>query len=323
MNRIAVREDMPLCPQTPALATGSAVSTVILEVKDARLLDVVDPAAQLERLAAGFQFVEGPAWNPTRQDLVFSDIAADRLYRWHAADGLTVFRQPSHMANGNTYDRQGRLVTCEHAASRVTRTEPDGTVTVIASHYAGCELNSPNDVVVRSDGAIYFTDPNFGRRPTWLGVPRPQPQPCQAVYRVDPATLRLTRLADDFDQPNGLCFSLDERRLFVNDSPRGHIRVFEVEADGRLSGGQVWAEVRGDGPGVPDGMKLDAHGYLYCAGPGGLHVFTPEGAPLGCVRTPEQAANFTWGEADACSLFITASSALYRLRMRAPGRLLV
>jgi gluconolactonase len=296
------------------------MTRVVLDVEDARLLDLCDPAAELERLASGFLFVEGPAWHPVRQDLVFSDIAGDRLYRWRAADGVTVFRQPSRMANGNTYDRQGRLVTCEHAASRVTRTEPDGRLTVIAAHCDGRELNSPNDVVVRSDGAIYFTDPNFGRRPSRVGVPRPQPQPCQAVYRVDPTTLALTRVADDFDQPNGLCFSLDERRLFVNDSPRGHIRVFEVSAAGGLSGGQVWAEVIGAGQGVPDGMKVDVQGNVYCAGPGGLHVFSPEGAPLGRLRVPEQAANFAWGEADGCSLFITATTTLYRLRVRTPGR---
>lgn len=298
------------------------MTRVALDVEDARLLDLCDPAADLECLASGFQFVEGPAWHPVRQDLVFSDIAGDRLYRWRAADGVTVFRQPSRMANGNTYDALGRLLTCEHAASRVTRTEPDGTLTIIAARYAGRELNSPNDIVVRSDGAIYFTDPNFGRRPSRVGVPRPQQQPGQAVYRVDPDTLALTRLADDFDQPNGLCFSLDERRLFVNDSARGHIRVFEVDAAGDLRGGQIWAEVVGEGPGVPDGLKVDAQGNVYCAGPGGLHVFSPAGEALGRVRVPEQAANFTWGEADARSLFITATSTLYRLRVRAPGRLL-
>ncbi len=291
-----------------------------LEVRDARLLDLFDPAADLECLASGFQFVEGPVWHPVRQDLVFSDIAGDRLYRWHPVDGLGVWRQPSRMANGNTYDRQGRLITCEHAASRVTRTELDGTLTVLAAHYAGRELNSPNDVVVRSDGAVYFTDPNFGRRPTRVGVPRPQPQPSQGLYRADPVRLTLTRLVDDFDQPNGLCFSLDEQQLFVNDSPRGHIRVFAVQAEGGLGNGRVWAEVRGDGPGVPDGMKVDARGNLYCAGPGGLHVFSPDGQALGRVRVPEQAANFTWGDADGRSLFITATSALYRLRVRAPGR---
>lgn len=296
------------------------MSRVALDVFDTRLLDVFDPEAELEPVASGFEFIEGPVWHPVRQDLIFSDIAGNRLHRWRAADGVTVFRRPSQMANGNTYDQQGRLVTCEHATSRVTRTEPDGTLTLLATHYAGRELNSPNDVVVRSDGAIYFTDPNFGRRPTWVGVPRPQQQPCQAVYRIDPATLALTRLAADFGQPNGLCFSLDEARLFVNDSPRGHIRIFTLAADGSLQGGAVWAEVTGDGRGVPDGLKVDQRGNVYCAGPGGLHVFSPEGEALGRVRVPEQAANFAWGEADYCSLFIAASSTLYRLRVRAPGR---
>ncbi|MBL8058223.1 MAG: SMP-30/gluconolactonase/LRE family protein [Anaerolineales bacterium] len=318
-----------MTPEHPPLVAGQRPARlsptpparpVALDVEDARLLELVDPAAELEPLATGFQFIEGPVWHPLRQDLIFSDIAGDCLYRWRPADGVTVFRRPSRMANGNTYDAHGRLVTCEHAASRVTRTEPDGSLTVLAAHYNGRELNSPNDVVVRSDGAIYFTDPNFGRRPSRVGVPRPQQQPSQAVFRVDPASLALTRLADDFGQPNGLCFSLDERQLYVNDSPRGHIRVFEVEAGGGLSGGQVWAEVRGDGPGVPDGLKVDTRGNVYCAGPGGLHVFSPEGAPLGRVRVPEQAANFTWGEADGRSLFIAASSTLYRLRVRAPGR---
>jgi gluconolactonase len=224
------------------------------------------------------------------------------------------------MANGNTCDAPGRLLTCEHATSRVTRTEPNGRVRVIASHYGGRELNSPNDIIVRSDGCVYFTDPNFGRRPTRVGVPRPQQQPCQAVYCWDPATEALARVADDFDQPNGLCFSLDERYLLVNDSPRGHIRIFEVLLDGRLRGGQVWAEVRSDGPGVPDGMKVDEQGNVWCAGPGGLHVFNPGGRLMGRVRLPEQAANFAWGDGDGLSLFVTASASLYRLRTRVRGR---
>lgn len=296
------------------------MSRVALDVYAAALLDLLDPEAELERLASGFEFIEGPVWHPVRQDLIFSDIAGDRQYRWEPAAGATLFRRPSRMANGNTYDRQGRLLSCEHATSRVTRLELDGTQTVIAAHFEGRELNSPNDIVVRSDGAIYFTDPNFGRRATWVGVPRPQLQPCQGVFRVDPATLTLTRLADDFGQPNGLCFSLDEQRLLVNDSPRGHIRVFDVQPDGSLTGGAVWAEVTGDGRGVPDGLKVDALGNVYCAGPGGLHVFSPAGEPLGRVRVPEQAANFAWGEADYRSLFIAASSTLYRLRVRAPGQ---
>ncbi len=290
-----------------------------LDIRDSRLLDVFDPASGLECLASGFQFIEGPVWHPTREHLIFSDIVGNRMHRWDPVAGVSLERQPSGMANGNAYDRQGRLITCEHATSRVTRLELDGSLTVLASHFEGRELNSPNDVVVKSDGAIYFTDPNFGRRPTRVGVPRPQQQPCQAVYRIDPDTSGLTRVADDFDQPNGLCFSLDEARLFINDSPRGHIKVFDVLSDGALGSGRVWAELSGDGPGVADGLKVDSLGHVVCAGPGGLHVFDPSGVALGRLRVPEQAANFAWGEVDRRSLFITASTSLYRVRVRAPG----
>ena len=276
----------------------------------------------MEPLATGYDFLEGPVWLPAERALIFSDIPGDAMYRWDAAGGATVYRQPSHKANGNTLDGQGRILTCEHATSRVVRQEPDGALTVLASHYAGVELNSPNDIVVKRDGAIYFTDPTFGRRPTRHGVPRAQEQPCQGVYRLEPETGMLNRLADDFEQPNGLCFSLDETRLFVNDSAHGHIRVFDVLADGSLRGGEVWAELRGSGPGVPDGMKLDAAGNLYCAGPGGIHVFDAHAVCLGVIHTLEQAANFCWGGDDLCALFICASTTLWRVRMQVAGRLL-
>ena len=210
--------------------------TVDLDVRDARLTGIVAPDAPMEPLATGYDFLEGPVWLPAERALIFSDIPGDAMHRWDAAGGATVYRQPSHKANGNTLDGQGRLLTCEHATSRVVRQEPDGRLTVLASHYAGVELNSPNDIVVKRDGAIYFTDPNFGRRPTRHGVPRAQQLGFQAVFRLDPETGALVAVADDFEQPNGLCFSLDETRLFVNDSPRGHIRVFDVLADGSLRG---------------------------------------------------------------------------------------
>ena len=295
--------------------------TVDLDVRDARLTGIVAPDALLEPLATGFDFLEGPIWLPGERALIFSDIPGDTMHRWDAAGGATVFRQPSHKANGNTLDGQGRMLTCEHATSRVVRQGSDGRLTVLASHYAGVELNSPNDIVVKSDGAIYFTDPNFGRRPTRHGVPRAQEQPCQGVYRLEPDAGTLSRLAADFDQPNGLCFSPDERQLFVNDSPRGHIRVFDVQADGTLTNGKVWAELRGEGLGVPDGMKLDAAGNLYCAGPGGIHIFDTDATCLGVIRMSEQAANFCWGGDDLCDLFIGASTTLYRVRVQAAGRL--
>ncbi len=270
----------------------------------------------LEVLATGFGFIEGPVWHPYEKWLVFSDIPNGRIYRRSEAGAVEIFRDPSHMANGNTLDRQGRLLSCEHATSRVTRAEPDGTSHVLVTHYGARSLNSPNDIVVAADGSIYFTDPNYGRR-DYFGVKRAQELPFQGVYRLDAAGLTL--LADDFAQPNGLCFSLDESRLFVNDTERGHIRVFAVETSGDLSGGAVWARTMGKGPGAPDGMKIDSCGNLYCCGPGGIHVFDPSAGIVGVIPTPEPCANFTFGDDDFRSLFITASSTLYRLRVRVPG----
>jgi gluconolactonase len=293
---------------------------VRLDIRHPGLTQIVSPDSDLEVIATGFQFLEGPVWHPIGCHLTFSDIPGDTMYHWQPDAGVTIFRAPSHKANGNTYDHQARLLTCEHATSRVVRQEADGRVTVLASHYRDQELNSPNDIVVRRDGSIYFSDPNFGRRPTRYGVPRPQQLTFQAVFRLDAQTGELTPVADDFDQPNGLCFSLDETRLFINDSLRQHIRVFDVRSDGTLTNGCVWAETTGEGVGAPDGMKFDSAGHLYCCGPGGIHIFNQEAHCLGVIQMPEQTANFCWGDNDLCSLYICASTTLYRLRMAAPGR---
>ena len=288
------------------------------DVRDARFYEIIDPDIAPERIATGFDFVEGPVWHPGEGFLIFSDIVGDRMYRWSPAEGVSVFRQPSHMANGNTYDREGRLLTCEHTTSRVTRTEHDGSISVLASHYDGRELNSPNDIVVRSDGAIFFTDPNSGRGPRF-GVPREQELSFQGVYRLDPEAESLTLLVDDFAKPNGLCFSPNEGRLFISDTERFHIRVFDVQADGTLGSGQVWAEVSGEGRGVADGMKVDEEGNLYCCGPGGIHMFDARAHCLGVIRMPEYTTNLAWGDDDLHSLYITAATSLYRLRMNLPG----
>jgi gluconolactonase len=289
-----------------------------VEIRDKRFTDVVGTAVEFETLGSGFLFTEGPLWQPQERYLLFSDIPGDHLRRWSAKDGVTTFRRPCNKSNGLTRDRQGRLLACEHATSRVTRTEADGRITVIASHYGGKELNSPNDIVVKSDGGIYFTDPTYGRM-DYYGVPREPVLTFRGVYRVAPDGA-LTLLADDFAQPNGLCFSADETRLFVNDTERGHIRVFDVKADGTLAGGAVWAQTVGEGDGAPDGMKIDSAGNLYCCGPGGIHVFDPSAACLGVIRTPEGVANFAFGDEDFRSLFITASTSLYRIRVKTPGR---
>ena len=289
-----------------------------VEIRDDLFRDVVGEDVAVERLATGFDFTEGPVWHPHEKHLIFSDMPGDHMRRWTAADGITTFRKPSNMANGNTYDGRGRLVTCEHATSRVTRTEADGTITVLATHYRGKQLNSPNDIVVKRDGRIYFTDPTYGRM-HYYGVERAMELDFRGVYRVEEDGSDLTLLADDFMQPNGLCFSRDEGRLFVNDTDRGHIRVFDVGADGLISGGAVWAEVKGSGEGAPDGMKIDRDGNLYCCGPGGLHVFAPDARPLGVIWVPETVANFTWGDDDLMSIFLTASTSLYRARTKTPG----
>lgn len=290
-----------------------------VEIRHRHFTAVVGDDVEFERIGTGFLFTEGPLWHPYERFLLFSDIPGDQIRRWSAADGVATFRSPSNMANGLTYDRQGRLIACEHATSRVTRTERDGALMVLASHFDQKQLNSPNDAVVRRDGAIYFTDPPYGRV-EFYGIPRPQELSFQGVYRVEPDGKALRLLVDDFDRPNGLCFSLDERRLFINDTARQHIRVFDVQADGSLANGRLWATTVGEGQGAPDGMKVDSEEHLYCCGPGGIHVFEADATCLGVIRTPELASNFTWGDPDLRSLFITASTSLYRIRVRVPGR---
>jgi len=291
------------------------------EVRDRRLLDIMGAAVEVERLATDIGFGEGPVWDRTGKRLIFSDMKHDHMRSWKAGEGISTFRKPSNKANGNTYDRQGRLVSCEHATSRVVRQEPGGAMTVLAAHYGDKELNSPNDIVVKSDGAIYFSDPTYGRIREDVGVPRELQLAFRGVYRVagDGAATQL--LADDFEQPNGLCFSSDETRLYINDTMRMHVRAFDVKADGTLAGGQVWAELTGDGEGRPDGMKFDSADNLYCTGPGGVHVLDAAAQCLGVIRTPERVTNIAWGDEGLRSLYLTGITALYRVRVQVPGRL--
>ena len=291
--------------------------TEIFAVYDDRFIDIVSPEAVLETVVDGFKFIEGAIWHPGRKEIIFSDIIGDTIYRWTKTNGLSVFRKPSNMANGNVYDRQGRMLTCEHATSQVTRTEADGEIRILASHYEGKELNSPNDIVTKRDGSIFFTDPASGRTEKF-GVLREQELDFQGVYRLDDQGI-LTLLLDDFSKPNGLCFSLDEKHLFINDTDHNHIRIFDVNHDGTLSNGKIWAELEREGIGVADGMKIDQAGNLYCCGPGGIHVFDQVGVYLGIIKIPEQAANFNWGDDDLSSLYICASTTLHRIRVNIPG----
>ncbi len=298
----------------------NAQGTAHLQVRDQRLIDVVGGDVRVEQVATGFGFTEGPVWDRAGGRLIFSDMQHDHMRAFTSGVGVTTFRKPSNKGNGNAFDREGRLLTCEHATSRLVREERDGSFFVLASHYKDKELNSPNDLTIKSDGSIFFSDPTFGRIREDVGVPRPLTLDFRGVYRVSPDGSGLRLLADDFEQPNGLCFSPDESRLFINDTPRLHIRVFDVKTDGSISGGKVWAETTGEGEGRPDGMKLDSAGYLYCTGPGGVHVFDPAGVCLGVILTPERPTNFAWGDTDRRSLFITAQTSLYRTRVKTPGR---
>ena len=290
-----------------------------VEIRDERFRQVVGDDSQLEQVATGFLFTEGAMWNGRTRELIFSDMPGDIVRKWSAENGVTVFRQPSGKANGHYFDLEGRLVSCEHANSRVIRAEHDGSITVLATHYDGVELNSPNDVIVKSDGAIYFSDPTYGRMDVF-GLLREQDLDFQGVYRIDPESGNLTLLASDFLQPNGLTFSLDEKQLFINDTDRGHVRVFDVAEDGSISGGAVWAVPEGSGDGGCDGMKTDSAGNLYTTGPGGIFVYTPDATCLGVIQVPEVAANFTWGDGDLKTVYITASTSLYRTRVNVPGR---
>ena len=290
-----------------------------VEIRDDRFRQVVGDDAVVEQVATGFIFTEGAMWNAKTRELVFSDMPGDIVRKWSEANGVTTYRQPSDKQNGHYFDLEGRLLSCSHSASNVTREERDGSISILASHYNGKELNSPNDIIVKSDGAIYFSDPTYGRM-EGFGLFRDQDMDFQGVYRIDPDTGDLSLLVDDFDQPNGLTFSLDEKLLYINDTDKGHIRVFDVADDGSISDGDVWAVPEGPGDGGCDGMKADSEGNIYCAGPGGIHVYAPDATSLGVIRVPEVTANFTWGDRDLKTLYITASTSLYKTRVNIPGR---
>jgi len=286
-----------------------------------RLLELVDEDAQVEQVATGFTFTEGPIWMPDGS-LHFSDMPADKRRRWHPADGVTVLRDPSNKCNGMTLDNDGNLIVCEHVTSSVVRERPEGTRETLATHWRGKELNSPNDVIVARDGSIIFTDPTYGRMPGF-GLEREQELDFQGVYRIPAGGGELELLVDDFGQPNGLCFSPDESLLYINDTDRAHIRVFDVGANHTLSNGRVFAEAIGDGDlakgGLVDGMKVDEQGDVYVTGPDGVWVFGPDGGQLGVIGVPESVGNINWGDEDWKSLYIPSSTSIYRVRLKVAG----
>jgi gluconolactonase len=265
---------------------------------------ILAPDTAVRRIADGFQFTEGPVWLDNGHFLLFSDIPADTIYRWSEGQGAEVWRHPSRQANGNTADPEGRLITCEHGSRSVTRTEDDGAVTALASTYQGRKLNSPNDIVVARDGAIWFTDPPYGIEPEQAE------QPANYVFRLDPSAAEPVPVADDFSRPNGLCFSPDEQFLYIADSDHAlhHIRRFRVAPDGSLSGGEVFAAID---PGAPDGMRVDQAGRLYTSAADGIHVFSPDAQLLGKLAVPESPSNCAFGGPHHSTLFITACTGLY------------
>jgi gluconolactonase len=268
----------------------------------------------VEVLHRGSRKTEGPAYFAAGRYLVWSDIPNDRLLRWDETTGaIGVFRQPSGYANGNTIDRQGRLITCEQGDRRVTRTEHDGTITVLADSYDGKRLNSPNDVVVRSDGSIWFTDPRYGITGHYEGQPAESEIGGDYVYRIDPDTGELAIVADDFARPNGLAFSADETELYVVETRLRCIRRFKV-ADGALSGGEEFV------PGWFDGIRMDTYGRVWAASIDGLHCYDPDGTLLGKLLTPEGISNLVFGGARRNNLFITTNAGdVYSIRITFAG----
>jgi gluconolactonase len=292
-----------------------------LEVKveeyDSAIKQIIPEKPNLEQVATGFGFTEGPVW--CGDYLLFSDIPRNRIICWHMySDGpeVTTYRRPSGNSNGLTLDKSGRLIACESSTRRITRTEVDGSVSVLAERYEGKRINSPNDIVVRSDGSIYFTDPftlfSFGKP-----VP-PQELSFNGVFRIAPDG-ELVLMADDFKMPNGLCFSPDETVLYINDTMGRHIRAFDASPDGNLSNGRMFIEMKAPEPGAPDGMKVDQQGNVYCTGPGGVWIINSGGKYLGRIILPEMPANFAWGDSDWKTLYITARTSIYRLRLNIPG----
>jgi gluconolactonase len=288
------------------------------EVIDPRFGAFVMGNAPVKRLVTGFDWVEGPVWFGDAGCLLFSDIPNNRIMRW-TAEGVTTFRAPSHYANGHTRDREGRLITCEHGTRRVTRTEHDGAITIIADSYQGKRFNSPNDVVVSRDGAIWFTDPHYGIMTNYEGFKAEPELPCQ-VYRVDP-TGTIDAVLTDFACPNGLAFSPDESRLYVADTGRmftndpQHIRVFDMTS-GRPTGGDVFHVIA---PGCADGIRVDTDGNLWSSAGDGVHCIAPDGALLGKVLVPEVVSNICFGGRAKHQLFITATTSVYSVILNRAG----
>jgi len=295
----------------------STETGVGIDAKSDAIYELVEKGSNVERLATGFTFTEGPIWHPTEHYLLFSDMPGD-VRRKYTPDGTVVeVRNFSNKCNGMTYDADLNLLVCEHVTSSLVREGRDGSREIIAQEFEGEELNSPNDVCVHSSGAIYFSDPWYGRMPGF-GHPRTRRLGFQGVYRIPAGGGDLELIVDkeEFDMPNGLCFSPDESLLYINDTPRAHIKVWDADADGSISNGRMFFEGVGSGvieEGIPDGMKCDERGNIWVTGPGGVWVISPEGEHLGTILVPENTGNMSWGGDDWHTLFIPSSTSLYAI----------
>ncbi len=294
------------------------------EIIDDRFAACVKTSARVEKLFEGCRWAEGPAYFPAARSLVWSDIPNDRLLRWDETTGQTgVFRQPAGYTNGNSVDRQGRLVSCEHGGRRVSRTEHDGSITVVADRFEGKRFNSPNDLVVRSDGSVWFTDPAYGIDSDYEGHKAESEIGACHVFRVDPADGVVRLVADDFVRPNWIAFSPDERRLYVSDTGHTdtlggppHMRVFDVAADGTLSSGDVFAVPTN---GAFDGFRCDDAGRVWTSAGDGVHCYDPDGTLIGKVLVPERVANVVFGGPKRNRLFICATTSLYAVLLPVNG----
>ncbi len=300
------------------------MDTAGFEIYDDRFKHLLLPDSKLAKLADGCIWAEGPVYFVNGDYVVWSDIPNNRMMKWSAKDGVSVFRQPSNYSNGNYLDHEGRLITCEHGGRRVSRTEPNGTVIALAEYYEGKRFNSPNDLVTKSDGTIWFTDPPYGILPnTEEGYAAESEIGGCHVYRLNGETGEITMVADDFDKPNGLAFSPDETRLYISDTggshtPNGphHIRVFDVVDGKRLENGRLFKDIE---PGLSDGFRFDKNAYLYTSSYDSIQVFTESGDFLGKILVPEKIANCTFGGPKKNRLFITASTSLYAIDLNTQG----
>lgn len=297
-------------------------------VKQLKFFEAVQPQfnsyvlgnAPVKQIATGFDWVEGPAWFGDANCLLFSDIPNNRIMRWTPSEGTSVYREPSNFSNGHTRDNQGRLVSCEHGKRRVTRTEYDGTITTIADTYDGKPLNSPNDVIVKSDDSIWFTDPHYGIMSDYEGYRSAQELTCN-VYRVTPSSGEITSVIDDMNCPNGLAFSVDESTLYVSDTGRmygtdpQHIRSFDV-SDNKVTDAGVFHTISS---GVADGFRLDTEGNIWSSAADGVHCISPDGELLGKVLVPELVSNVCFGGRRKHQLFITATSSVYMISLNRQG----